>query len=113
MEIQSKVKLTRLQCDYLRTLLDQLTRELSTIQQTFATQETPAVALAEASLNKIAEQSDYIAGESTRLQRFVCFRFLQSSAAEESPPSALTTAAPPKPSSYKIGCTLDGKESSI
>ena len=71
MDIQSHVELTRLQCEHLRTLLDQVIRDLTTIGQALATKENPSSALVEPYLNGVAKQSAHIAVETDRLQGFV------------------------------------------
>lgn len=75
MNIKSCVKLTRLQCEYLRTLLDQVLKELTSLEQALATEAHPSAALVETYLNGVAKQSAHIAVEADRLQGFVRSRF--------------------------------------
>jgi len=110
MDIQYKVKLTRLQCEYLRTLLDQGINELTTLEHALAMAAHPCAALVETSLHGVAEQSGHIAGEAARLQRFLHARVPLSPAAGESPPSSPPPAATAERGSDTIEGRPNGKE---
>jgi len=71
LDIQTRVEVTRLHCVHLRTLLERLESELTTIEQILATAEYPFAVLMELFRNGVAEQSEFIALETERLQGYV------------------------------------------
>jgi hypothetical protein len=71
LDIQTRVEVTRLHCVHLRTLLQRLESELTTIEQILATAEYPSVVLVEPFWDGVAEQSEFIALETERLQGYV------------------------------------------
>ena len=82
MDVQSHVELTRLQCEHLRTLLDRVVGELTTIGQALATEEKSPSALMAPALNRVVKQREHLALETERLQSFVHSLVSQSPASK-------------------------------
>ena len=78
MTSQSHVELTRLHCERLRTLIDQVISELTTIERALATKENPASASVATQLQAVEKQSEHLVTETVRLQRFVQSLILES-----------------------------------
>jgi hypothetical protein len=94
MDAHSQVEVLRLQCEHLRTLLDQFLAELQNFEHTLAAGGTPTLAPGTPSLNDLGQRSEMIADEAVRLRGFA--RSLQPQgpdapqAAPESHPSSST-----------------------
>ena len=72
MDIQSQVEVTRLHCDHLRTLIDQLLSEFAMLESVLATPQTPAAAASVTSqLQALTAHSAHLAAEAVRLQNFI------------------------------------------
>jgi hypothetical protein len=83
MDTQSHVELTRLHCEHLRTLIDHVLHELTTIERALATKGNPASPSVALQLQAVEQQSEHIATETLRLQKFVQALILESTAAAE------------------------------
>ena len=71
MNIQSQVEVTHLHCDHLRTLIDELISEFSTLKRVLATPETPSAARVMIQLQALTAHSAHLAAEVVRLQNFI------------------------------------------
>jgi len=83
MDTQSHVELTRLHCEHLRTLIDHVIRELTIIERALTPKGTPSSALVATQLKAVEKQSEHIATETVRLQRFVQSLTLESTDASK------------------------------
>jgi hypothetical protein len=116
-DIQSHIEVLRLHCEHLRTLLDQVISELTTIEHELATDGNYSFSIVAPHLNELEKQSAHLATETVRLQSFLQSLGLQRTdtfeAAGESPQSSLPTAATPQMGRCKIVCSLDGQVEDI
>jgi cob(I)alamin adenosyltransferase len=71
MDAQSHVEILRLHCEHLRTLLDQVIRELTTIESDLATDGNHSFSIVAPHLNELEKQSAHLAAETRRLQSFM------------------------------------------
>jgi cob(I)alamin adenosyltransferase len=71
MDTQSQVKVTRLHCEHLRSLMDVIIIKLITIERELATDAHPPSSIISTHLNELEKQSEYIATETIRLQSFL------------------------------------------
>ena len=108
MDTQIQVKALRLHCEHLRTLLDRVIGEFTTLQHELATDGHPSFATIAPYLNGLEKQSEKIAIESLRFQSF-----LHSLEPQKTDTSDTDGASPLQVRRCKIVCTLDGKESAI
>jgi hypothetical protein len=83
MTSQSHVELTRLHCERLRRLIDFVISELAMIERTLSSNGNFASASVATQLQAVATQSEHIATETLRLQKFVQALRLESTAASE------------------------------
>jgi hypothetical protein len=118
MDTKVQVEVLRLHCDHLRTLLDRVIDELTTMQHELATDGNPSFTTIAPHLNGLEKQSEKIAIETLRFQSFLHSLGPQktdaSGATEESPhASSSSTSDTLKRGRYKIVCTLDGKEPAV
>ena len=118
MDTKIQVEVLRLHCEHLRTLLDRVISELTTMQHELATDGHPSFATIAPHLNGLEKQSEKMAIESLRFQSFLQSldpqRTDASEAAGESPQaSASSTSETSKGGRCKIVCTLDGKEPAV
>ena len=115
MDTKIQVEVLRLHCEHLRTLLDGVIGELTTMQHELATDRHPSFAIIAPHLNELEKQSEKIAIESLRFQSYLQSlepqRTDASDAIGESPPtSASAISNIPQMDRCKIVCTLDGRE---
>src|SRR5215216_306755 len=117
MDTQSHVEVLRLHGEHLRTLLDQVIRELTTIGQNLATNGNSSSALVAPHLSGLEQQSKHLVVETHRFQEFVhalAPHSLDTAEADgesdQSPPPLANT---PRMDRCKIVCTLDGKEPAV
>ena len=91
MDTKIQVEVLRLHCEHLRTLLDRVIGELTTMQHELATDGHPSFVTIASHLNGLAKQSEKIAIETLRFQSFLQSlepqRTDASEATGESPPS--------------------------
>lgn len=73
MDPSFKVEVLRLHCEHLRTLLDSVIVELTTMESELATDGRPSFATLAPHLNGLEKQSEKIAIESLRFQSFLHF----------------------------------------
>jgi hypothetical protein len=97
MDAHSQVEVLRLHCEHLRTLLDRIISELTTIEHDLTTNGAPSFTLVATYLNGLNKQSETIAVEVLRLQGFVQSLDPQSPAAQDT-----TVEAHPSPSPSDI-----------
>jgi hypothetical protein len=71
MNTQSRVELLRLHCQHLRTLIDYLITEVTTMGHALAVDGSASDGVVATHLNEVEQQSAHIALEITRLQGFV------------------------------------------
>jgi hypothetical protein len=83
MDTQSHVETTRLHCEHLRTLIDQVIGELRMLGLVLTTTGHPSSAIIAMELSTVEKQSNYIVAETLRLQRFVQSLKLESTNASE------------------------------
>ena len=100
MTSQSHVELTRLHCERLRTRIDHVISELTTIERALSANGNLASASVATQLQAVEQQSEHLVTETLRLQKFVQSLTLESmdaaEAAGESPPSFTPPADTPK-----------------
>ena len=117
MDTQSQVEVLRLHCEHLRTLLDRVILELTTMEHELATKGNPSFATIAPHMNGLEKQSEKIAVETVRLQSFLhSLEPQRTDAAEtvgEFPQASASATSPPKRERYKIVCTLDGQEPAV
>ena len=118
MDTKIQVEVLRLHCEHLRTLLDRVISELTTMQHELATDGHPSFATIASHLNELEKQSEKMAIESLRFQSFLQSLGPQRTDASEtaggSPQaSASSTSETSKEGRCKIVCTLDGKEPAV
>jgi hypothetical protein len=68
MNAQIQIEFLRLHCEQLRTLIDQLITEFTTIGYALARQDNPTYAAMAPHLQGLGEQSQHIAAETEHLQ---------------------------------------------
>jgi hypothetical protein len=83
MTSQSHVELTRLHCEHLRTLFDYVISELAIIERTLSSNGNFASSSVATQLQAVVTQSEHIATETLRLQKFVQALRLESTDASE------------------------------
>ena len=83
MTSQSHVELTRLHCERLRTLIDYVISELAIIERTLSSNGNCASSRVATQLQAVETQSEHIATETLRLQKFVQALRLESTGASE------------------------------
>ena len=71
LDMPFKVKVTRLHCEHLRSLIDEVIIKLMKIERTLATPEPPPFAYVAPHLNEVTKQNEFIALETERLQGYV------------------------------------------
>ena len=71
MDTQFQVEILRLQCAHLRTLLDQVIGELTTVGHELATEGNHSSPIIAIHLSDLEKQSAHIATETARFQRFL------------------------------------------
>jgi hypothetical protein len=117
MDTSSQVKVLRLQCEHLRTLLDRVIVELTTMEHELTTDGQPSFATIAPHLTRLEKQSEKIAVEAYRFHSFLHSvgppRPDASATAGESPQSSPLPSDTPQRGSYRIVCTLDGNEPAV
>jgi hypothetical protein len=117
MDTQFYAEVLRLHCEHLRTLIDTVITELTTIEHSLAPEGNPSSITTATHLKGLEKQSEHLAAETLRFQSFLHSlgppRMDASDTDGESHQSSPPPLDTPKTSRCKIVCTLDGKEPAV
>jgi hypothetical protein len=83
MDTHSHVETTRLHCEHLRALIDQVISELKMLDLVLTTKGNPSSAIIAMQMNALESQSEHIVDETVRLQGFVQSLKLESTNGSE------------------------------
>jgi cob(I)alamin adenosyltransferase len=94
MDTQFQVEVLRLHCEHLRTLLEQVISELTTIKRALATNGNSSSAIVATHLDSLEKQSTHIATEIVRLRSFMHSLGTQSTDSSEAPGESPQSSPP-------------------